>query len=63
MATEITKTYQIEVKFTYNDGSAIAEDDLHVSELRTQIKERIKQRASWQKGNLNANAVGEVSES
>lgn len=62
MATEINKTYSIQVKFTYNDGSAIAEDDLHMVELRTKIKEAIKQLAYWQKGNLNANAVGEVSE-
>ena len=62
MATEITKTYQVSVKFTYNDGSEIAEDDLHVGVLRTDIKEKIKQLAYWQKGNLNANAVGEVSE-
>ena len=63
MATEINKTYSIQVKFTYNDGSAIAEDDLHVDELRTKIKAAITQLASWQKGNLNANLVGSVSES
>ena len=62
MATEISKTYSVTVKFTYNDGSAIAEDDLHVDELRTLIREKIATLAGWQKGNLNANLVGSVSE-
>lgn len=62
MATEISKTYSVTVKFTYNDGSAIADDDIHMVELRTLIKEKIATLAGWQKGNLNANIVGSVSE-
>lgn len=63
MATEITKTYQVSVKFTYNDGSDIADTDLHVVEQRNSIKKRIAEAASWQKGNLNANISGTVGES
>ena len=62
MATEITKTYSVTVKYTYNDQSEITQDDLHVDALRTLIKEKIATLAGWQKGNLNANLVGSVSE-
>ncbi len=62
MATEITKTYSIEVKFTYNDGSTITDADLHVSELRTEIKKRIKEQVMWQKGNLNCNPTQDTQE-
>jgi hypothetical protein len=63
MAKEITKTYQVSVKFSYHDGSDIAENDVHVTELREDIKQKIAEAASWQKGNLDANISGSVTES
>ena len=54
MATEITKTYQVTVTFTYIDGRTIAEDDLNVEELRGVIKKGIGEVANFQKGDINA---------
>lgn len=63
MATEVTKTYSIQVKFTYNDGSAITENDDHMKELRNTIRQKIKEATAFQKGNLNSNPTQDTQES
>ena len=54
MATLITKTYSVTVTFRYDTGENIAASDLNVSELRTEIKERIERASRISKGNINA---------
>ena len=54
MATSITKTYSVTVTFRYDTGENIADSDLNVSELRTEIKERIERAYRISKGNINA---------
>lgn len=64
MATEFSKTYSIELKFSYEDGRAIADDDLHAAELRAKIIAWIESKvASVQQGDLSAHIVGSISES
>ena len=64
MATSIEKIYSITLKFSYEPEATITEDDLHVAELRTQIKEWIKTKVgSINKGNLSCHVVGDISES
>ncbi len=62
MATEITKTYSIQVKFSYHDGSDIADTDLHVVELRDLIKKKIKEMTAFQMGNLDSNPTQDTQE-
>lgn len=63
MATEFEKTYSITLKFTYEDGSDIADTDLNATELRAKIKSWIESKvASIQQGNLSAHIVGTISE-
>jgi len=63
MAKSFNKTYSIELKFTYEDGADIADDDLHAAELREKIKGWIDSKvAHVQQGNLSAHIVGSVSE-
>jgi len=62
--TEFEKTYSIVLKFSYEDGATITENDLNVGILRTDIKSWIKDKVgSVNKGNLSAHIVGDVSES
>ena len=64
MANSITKTYAIELKYSYEPASEIAEDDLHVAELRAQIKEWIDTKVgSVSKGNLVVHKTGDCTES
>lgn len=61
--TEFEKTYSIVLKFSYEDGATITENDLNVGILRTDIKSWIKDKVgSVNKGNLSAHIVGDVSE-
>jgi hypothetical protein len=63
MATSFNKTYSITLKFTYEGGAAIAEDDMNVEVLRTQIQEWITSKVgSIQKGDISVHIVGTVSE-
>lgn len=63
MATEISKTYSITLKYTYEDSRAIAEDDLHVAELRGKIIDWINSKvAHVQQGDLSAHIVGTITE-
>jgi hypothetical protein len=62
MAVTISKTYSVTVTFRYIDGRAIADSDLNVSELRTEIKKKIGSVSNVQKGDINA-IPGTVSES
>ena len=63
MVTSFNKTYSIELKFSYEGGEAIADDDLNVSVLREQIPKWIKGKvAHINKGNLSVHIVGDVTE-
>lgn len=63
MATEISKTYSIEIKFNYSDSRTITDADMNVAVLRTKIIKRITEEVGHiQQGDLNANIVGSVSE-
>lgn len=62
MATEFSKTYSVTVTYKYDDGGAIADDDLNPSVLRTQIIERIEKACRISKGILQARP-GTVTES
>ena len=63
MAKEFSKTYSITLKFTYEDNTDIADDDLHTTELRAKIKNWIEGKVgNIQQGNLSVHIVGEVSE-
>lgn len=63
MAKEFSKTYSIELKFTYEDGADITESDLHTAELRGKIKSWIADKvAHINQGNLSVHIVVEVGE-
>ncbi len=64
MATSFNKTYSITLKFSYEGGDAITEDDLNAGILREQIPKWIKGKvAHINKGNLSVHIVGDVTES
>ena len=64
MATSFNKTYSIELKFSYEGGEAITENDLNVGILRERIKDWIQDKVgSINQGNLSVHRVGTVSES
>ncbi len=64
MANSIEKTYQITLKFSYEPAAEIADDDLHVAELRAKVIAWIDAKVSHiSQGNLNAHKVGDISES
>lgn len=64
MAKEFSKTYSITLKFTYEGGTDIAEDDMNVEVLRGKIKSWIAGKVgSINMGDLSVHIVGEVSES
>jgi len=46
MANSIEKIYSITLKFSYEPEATITEDDLHVAELRTQIKNGSKRKSA-----------------
>ena len=63
MAKSFNKTYSIELKFTYETGKDIADDDLHCAELRGKIKSWIEGKVgSINMGDLSVHIVGEVGE-
>jgi len=62
--TEFEKSYSITLKFSYEDGATITENDLNVGILREHIKKWIADKvAHVNQGNLSAHIVGSVSES
>jgi len=54
MAVSIQKTYSVVVTYSYDDGSAITDEDLNVAVLREKIKERIEHASRISKGIINA---------
>lgn len=63
MATSITKTYSIAIKFTYVGERAILATDMNVEVLRGKILKRIAEECGhMNQGDLNAHIVGSVSE-
>ena len=63
MATSLTKTYSIALKYSYEPAATIADDDLHAAELRAKIIAWIMGKvAHVSQGNLNAHIVGSITE-
>lgn len=53
MATQIQKTFQVQVTIKKIDGGAITEDEVNVASMRSNIKERIAGVTNIHRGNLN----------
>jgi len=63
MAQSLNKTYSITLKYSYEGGGVIAEDDLHVEELRKKVIAWIDAKvAHISQGNLSVHIVGEITE-
>ena len=63
MAQSLEKTYSITLKYSYEGGGNIADDDLHVAELRAKIIAWIDAKvAHVSQGNLSAHIVGTITE-
>lgn len=63
MAISFNKTYTITLKFTYQGGTAIADDDMNVEVLREKIIKRIAEEVGHiSVGDLSAHIVGSVTE-
>lgn len=62
MATSITKTYSITVKYSRDDEGAITDTDLEYTELRAHVMKKIGQAVPVSRGILSAHISGSVSE-
>ena len=62
MATSFTKNYSVDVTYKYDDGGALAEDDLNPSVLRAEIIKRIEGACKISKGIFQARP-GTITES
>jgi len=62
MATSITKTYSITVKYSRDDVRTLTDTDLEYAELRKHIMKKIEQSVPCQRGILSAHISGSVSE-
>lgn len=63
MAVSLNKTYSITLKYSYEPSATIVDSDLHVAELRAEVKKWIEARVGHiTKGNLVAHIVGTVGE-
>lgn len=62
MATEFTKTYQIQIKYSRDDGATLVDTDLEATELRALLKKMIGEVVPASRGILSAHIVGSVSE-
>ncbi len=62
MATSFNKTYTITVKYSRDDGEALADTDLEATELRKHIKKAVGEVVPASRGILSAHIVGTVTE-
>lgn len=62
MAKSITKTYSLDVIYTYDDGKDISASDMTVAQLREKIVKAIGACLPVGQGDINAQIVGSVSE-
>lgn len=62
MAKSVTKTYSLDVIYTYDDNKDIAETDMNVEVLREKIKKAIGACLPVGQGDINAQISGTVSE-
>lgn len=64
MAVLVDKTYQIVLRYTYQDGATITDADYEVAILRAKVLKRIAEEVGHiSQGNLSAHIVGSVTES
>lgn len=63
MAKEFSKIYTMTVKYSRDDGEALADTDLEATELRKHIKKAVGEVVPISRGILSAHIVGSVSES
>lgn len=62
MATSFNKTYTLTVKYSRDDGKALADTDLEATELRKHVKKAVGEVVPVSRGILSAHIVGTVSE-
>jgi len=62
MATSITKTYSITIKYSRDDEGTLTDTNLEYTELREHIMKKIEQSVPASRGILSAHISGSVSE-
>ena len=60
MATEITKNFSMDVKFSRDDEENLSVTDINYTQMLTAMAKRIKQEAESSMGIVSSHIVGDV---